>query len=628
MENHAINRDPDSGFLATLEGMRALAVGAVLLYHLWPSVFPGGYLGVDLFFVISGFIITRNLVRSARGDSYSLAIFYRRRFHRLAPALVTVVAASLLAGLCWLPPAELAALGQSSVYALLGLANVGFWLDAGYFDTLAQIKPLLHTWSLGVEEQFYLLWPALVLICYRRGRLLDLVVVVLVSSVLLSLLQQSARPDAVFYLLPFRAHQLAAGALLAVTAWQLSGHSGTIAALVGLSGFSACVLLVGGDTPPGTSALAASAVSLALLSARHHPLCRGTLGMRWLQWLGRRSYAIYLMHWPLIVYAGFALDFEVGNGMLVALGVASIVLGAFLYRFIERPLRLSDVVAPRVGATVTIAAAGLTALFASAHIWGDGGYPLRASPAVAELLSSVPRETMLRRNSIRFGSCMLHSSHSVADFDRAQCSAAVPEMTNVMIMGDSTAADVYLMLSLQPNSRLNLQQATATGCPPLLQLRGGEHPTCRLFNELRFGELLESGVDHVVLAANWRDTDLEALLATVDFLKRREIAVTVAGPRVKFSESIILFLSRQDSLVGVNQRAAGLVQRPGKLAQLMTRKLPGVKVLDLEAVQCSPDCSVLGLTGLLYVDNIHLSWQGARLFGRRLLPQLQSAIRD
>ena len=155
---------PHGGFIPSIEGMRALAVLAVLLFHLDLPGLAGGYLGVDLFFVISGFIITRNILSDLGKGKFSLKEFYLRRFRRLFPALVVTVLLTLAVGIMVMPPLELMNTASSAIFALFSLANFNFWLESGYFEATADAKPLLHMWSLSVEEQFYLIWPTLLLI--------------------------------------------------------------------------------------------------------------------------------------------------------------------------------------------------------------------------------------------------------------------------------------------------------------------------------------------------------------------------------------------------------------------------------------------------------------------------------
>jgi hypothetical protein len=222
-----------SAFIPGIEGMRALAIIVVLLYHLDPQWTPAGYLGVDLFYVISGFVITRNALQDLAADRFSLKYFYYRRFRRLFPAITVTVLLTVAAGYFVMPPAELAATAKAGVYSLFSLANFNFWWDASYFDAAAHSKPLLHTWSLSLEEQFYLFWPVLLLLAYPTRFRWFLAPGLLLLSLGLAFCFREKASEALFYLLPFRVHQLMCGAVLAIFSLQLPGRMGSVCAMAG-----------------------------------------------------------------------------------------------------------------------------------------------------------------------------------------------------------------------------------------------------------------------------------------------------------------------------------------------------------------------------------------------------------
>jgi peptidoglycan/LPS O-acetylase OafA/YrhL len=161
---------PGDRYRREIDGLRAIAIGAVLLFHADVPGFDGGYLGVDIFFVISGYLITRIIVRSVDAGDFSFGAFYLRRLRRLGPALIAMLAATLLVGALLLTPEHMRNLGASAAFSAISAANFYFWFQSGYFDASAVHKPLLHAWSLGVEEQFYLVWPALILIITKAAR--------------------------------------------------------------------------------------------------------------------------------------------------------------------------------------------------------------------------------------------------------------------------------------------------------------------------------------------------------------------------------------------------------------------------------------------------------------------------
>src|SRR5688572_16591631 len=202
-----------------IDGLRAIAVMSVVLYHYAPGTFPGGFVGVDVFFVISGFLITRLIHDAVIANNFSFADFYLRRVRRLFPALLFTLLASTLAAILFLSPNHLTQYGGSLVSAIFSVSNFYFWRQSGYFDAAADTKPLLHTWSLSVEEQFYLVWPAVLVLLLTKTPRLPLLVVVGalgIASVYLAERWLETDPSAAFFLAPARVIELASGAALVV----------------------------------------------------------------------------------------------------------------------------------------------------------------------------------------------------------------------------------------------------------------------------------------------------------------------------------------------------------------------------------------------------------------------------
>ncbi|MFN9372732.1 MAG: acyltransferase family protein [Planctomycetaceae bacterium] len=328
-----------------IDGLRAIAVGMVVVYHLgWG--FPGGYVGVDVFFVISGFLITQILSRELAQQTFFLADFWARRIRRIGPALLVMVLVTLLAGYRWMTPDELAGLGQSASALATLVSNLYFWEETGYFAARADTKPLLHTWSLAVEEQFYLFYP-LVLLGLRsatpRRRWWVLAGAALVSLAV-SQYGVLAHPRGAFYLLPSRAWELMAGGLLAL--WgDARLRSPTPASLLSVAGLLAIVvpaLTYSVETPfPGLAAMPPVCGALLLILATSHspnlPVTR-LLSSPPLVGLGLISYSLYLWHWPVIVYLNLLPD-HFGRWRSVAALVISLVLAVLSWRLVETPFR-------------------------------------------------------------------------------------------------------------------------------------------------------------------------------------------------------------------------------------------------------------------------------------------------
>lgn len=346
----------EPNFIRSLEGLRAIAVLGVVLFHLDVDAAPGGYLGVDFFFVISGFIISRNISREREAGRFQFSRFYERRAMRLLPAAAATTLLTLVAGFFILSPSELLEASRSGVAALFSASNFHFWLQSGYFDASAETKPLLHTWSLGVEEQFYLFWPALFLISLASRRPRLMAGVILTISLFAALFVEPYFPSAVFYLLPFRVFEFMAGSILALLPPVRTNKLSHGCALLGIGGLVAAFALT---TPTLGSALPGLAVSVfgaLAIASRGAPVVERVLGSKPLVWIGSRSYTIYLAHWPIIVLFKQATGLDLTPYEQALLGAASIGAGAVLSALVERPLRLS-VAKPRA----TLRSASITA---------------------------------------------------------------------------------------------------------------------------------------------------------------------------------------------------------------------------------------------------------------------------
>ena len=366
------------GYRADIDGLRAIAVLSVLAFHFGAPI-RGGFTGVDVFFVISGFLITQVLASEIASGTFSILNFYDRRMRRILPALLTMLAVALLAGRLLLAPGDYVSLARSAAAAGFGVSNFFFHGHTGYFDQAADLMPLLHTWSLAVEEQFYLVWPLLLVLLAAAGSrtaiaatLAALVFVACVGSIIYFRFD----PKAAFYMALPRAWELALGALLVFLPPQRR-IVGEVAAIAGL------VLIAIGFTLsparfPGQYALYPCIGAALLIWPREQATISGRM-LGWLAPIGLISYSLYLWHWPVWVY--FRIYINSGRpavGEAVALAVVSVVLALLSYRYVEQPFRKKLWSAPR---TVSAGLAGVMAIFcASMYVDSAGGLPQRLPP--------------------------------------------------------------------------------------------------------------------------------------------------------------------------------------------------------------------------------------------------------
>jgi len=318
-----------------IDGLRAVAVSSVLLYHAFPTLLPGGFIGVDVFFVISGYLITQLVTAELRTGSFSLRVFYQRRVRRILPPLLLILALSGAFGWFIMTPLELQVLGAAIGWSAGFLANGFFARSAGYFESTSYSSPLLHLWSLGVEEQFYLLWPLMLIAAARRRITAPVLQAVIGTSLAISIWGAWDSPVIHFYRLSCRAWELAAGGLLAVRAQPLpAGRSANLLSLAGLLLAAGGFRLIRGEMPfPGAWALIPTLAATLLIAAGPRAWINDRiLGSPFCVFVGRISYSLYLWQQPFL-FSG--LDGPIWNFPLNVVFIAIATLGS--YYLVEKP---------------------------------------------------------------------------------------------------------------------------------------------------------------------------------------------------------------------------------------------------------------------------------------------------
>ena len=335
-----------------VDGLRAIAILAVVLYHVHVPGFGGGFVGVDIFFVISGFLIGGIVFREVDAGRYSFATFYARRAKRILPALLGMTFVVSLLAIALFDSDQLRAFAQSDATALLGSSNVHYWAQAHYFDLDWRLEPLVMTWSLGVEEQFYLFLPPLMLLLHRISPRAIAPVVALLSVLSLALSVQlvKSQPSAAFYLLPGRAWELGVGVLVALWQEHRRAPPGRRLAdpisLGALLAIAAAIALFDDETGfPGLAALLPVVGTAVLIVTAPSWLNRSILATRPMRFIGLVSYSWYLWHWPPLVLARHALGREPKPVEYAALVLASFAVACASWRFIEMPFRRRTTIA-------------------------------------------------------------------------------------------------------------------------------------------------------------------------------------------------------------------------------------------------------------------------------------------
>lgn len=627
-------------FRTDIQGLRAIAVAGVLIFHATSGRWlPGGFAGVDVFFVISGFLITRILVQSA-GDWRSLADFYQRRARRLLPALGAMLIFVLAASAILLPAPDYAAAARMSVASLFFWSNMLLLRAPSYFDLSGDLKPLQHTWSLGVEEQFYLLFPLALMgmgMVVRR-HLTSTVALATVASLAISVLLLAKGYETVaFYSLPSRAFELLIGALLALKADNLPNF-GTLgrryASLGGLAMIGCSFVLLGPEVPfPGLAALLPCAgAALVIASGIGQPSAGGRLiSSAPFLFLGAISYSLYLWHWPLLVFARYwttgPLDLATG----AAVAAVSIFAAWASWRFIERPVLHARSI--RSALTIAFSLTSLALAAGLVIVMAQGGAG-RFSPA-AQAMFAARNDYNSRRAECHADSLNPIPYHRTCIFGAGGARPAVA------VWGNSQGAELTVSLGHALSRRGGaVRQITASACPPTIGYAPPDQRYCGPHNDAMLAGLsADPAIDHVILVARYDGREQEAA-ALVGGLERSVAGLMAAGKHV----TLVGPLPTQDfdppSALGLrvsqgrNPGAWGLTEKSYRLRNAaFLRSLPamahrhGANYLDPRPLLCGEGVCPAWRdgVGVLYFDAIHLSVSGADVLVPALLHQIDAA---
>ena len=484
-----------------IDGLRAIAVGSVLAYHAFPSLLPGGFIGVDIFFVISGFLITTILLQSLAAGDFSYRDFYARRIRRIFPALVLVLLATLAFGWYVLLPGEFSQLGKQTMGGAAFFANLVFLGEAGYFDASAETKPLLHLWSLGIEEQFYIFWPLMLGLAWRRRwPMLRVVLAVAVISFLVNVLTVQAHRAAAFYSPLSRAWELMGGGLLAVMQLQsvAQGAASTRAWKKHLQSIVGIALIVLGlfmtrstKAFPGWWALLPVLGAASCIAAGPGGvLNRYLLSNRVMVWIGLISYPLYLWHWPLLSYARIVTGGEPPLQLRIVLVAASVVLAWATYRFLERFVKLHLSQAILRG----LAGAGAALALAGVLVFLGTPMPRHDSPALQAVADATREDNY-------------YDGFEEAALGNQFVYRAGNGKHNVLLIGDSHveqyAPRALELVRTQPDRARTIYFATKGSCPPVPGLFSGPDTGCDERRTAVLDLALKPEIDSVVLGACW-----------------------------------------------------------------------------------------------------------------------------
>jgi peptidoglycan/LPS O-acetylase OafA/YrhL len=652
-----------------IDGLRAIAILSVVAFHAGVRAFHGGFVGVDIFFVISGYLIGGIVYKEAKTETFSFASFYKRRAKRILPAFFAVILFCYLAAMLLLSPAELRAFAATAVAAISSTSNIQLWLSTGYFTSGSELNPLLMTWSLAVEEQFYLLFPIAMLVVVHRkhDRAVHAIALCSILSFALSVWGVAHHPTMAFFLLPTRAWELGVGVLLAIRAERLARSRTGLTRLarqsMGCVGAAllVCAVLVCRSTQfPGLAALLPVTGTLLLIESRGS-MVNAVLSARPMVFVGRLSYSWYLWHWPMLSFARIASDRPLNVRATVSIALLSFAVALASFYFIEQPFRNSRTPAPRM--LIRYAALLLIVLTPSLVVIAMKGMPQRR-PQLAEMEA--------RGANVTKDPCLAAYGKTAPRLS-SDCVTASNTPHTVALIGDSHAAALAGALrSIADGSGYGMDEIEKASCPPLfgatiyMPNHPGQDRECAEFNSRVLNYIRSHPqIQTVVMAGFWSGPSsqpdegfsyvplgsghegvpeeeslknlrqglegevgqLRASGKQVILLKddpaltfnplRYEIATTIPlrrnlgqlfAPELKVDRT---YASEGTSLYSDGKESA--------IIDDVAARHPGVRVYDLKRALCdNGDCSFIRRGSLLYVDANHLSQAGAEMALGRL----------
>ncbi|MBC5765162.1 acyltransferase family protein [Ramlibacter albus] len=613
------------------DGLRGIAILSVLIFHAVPSWLPGGFAGVDVFFVLSGFLVGRLVLLECRDGSFSFANFYARRARRLFPPLLVVLLATMAAAPLLVGAGDYVQVGSQAAAAALFVANFLAWIQSGYFDVEAAYKPLIHLWSLGVEEQFYLVFPLCVVAMHRRAPCRTGVVLACAAAVSFTACVALTPADSAlaFYLPATRFWEFLAGSLLAwcdVSSRASARRGADLLAAAGaiVLAFSFFYLSSTDDFPGWRAALPVAGTCLLLAAGPAAWVNRKVLGLAFLRWMGKVSYAAYLFHWPLLVFGRIQAGGELHPADALWITALSVVLAWASTQTIERKFTFG---AWSTGRAPTAALWGSCALVALIAV------PLTRhldslTPSDIARLEHYPAPEVSRDIWRERSNCFINYKKDL-EFGDACLGGPPTDRPLMLLWGDSHAAHLWPgMKRVGEENDWPLAQLTVSQCPALTVPAGERNRMCARLRESALRHIAALKPDTVVMASRWTFYDKTAVLAgiepTVAELKALGVRrVVVVGPVPNWQPTL-------GTALAADMRARHMRSSPpdftrtglqvgefvfdAPLRQAAVRS--GAAYISALELLCSPDriCKAWvdkEKTTLMTFDNAHLTEEGS-----------------
>lgn len=613
-----------------IDGLRALAVLPVILFHAGFSGFSGGFLGVDIFFFISGYLITHILSEEMESGRFSIALFYERRARRILPALFLVLFASFPFAIAWLLPAELRDFGASALSTLAFGSNIFFCWQTGYFSPNTELMPLLHTWSLSVEEQFYLLFPMLLAVLLKAGRRATVVALTLLAiASLLYAFSSFSDEEAIFFSAPARAWELLAGAISAFGTRQSTPLRSDILSSLGLLAVLWAIFMHRpSDWPSDPYALlAVVGTALVVLFGTKGTFVAMMLSLRPLVGVGLISYSAYLWHQPIFAFTRVRIVSDPPAILMAGLTVLTIGLAFLTWKYVEVPFRHKGAGAESRRRLLVLGLATCAFLASACYaVRQSDGLSFRFSPTQRQWIAASDFRTSMRIYGL--GSCFIDQDQTVDVLVKNRCDGN-PARRRVIIFGDSEAA--HLVAGARRaivGKDIELAQWTATGCKPYAYT-GNSRRCINMINAFYRTVLPTLTKDDIVLVgANWSTSYEElgttafsrAVKSSLMRIARQGTSAVIIGDVPNFSFNPLRYLIQRDGTHERNILVRAEHGSSGSTANELVRKAAsaaGFSFMDPASIFCAPNepslCLILKEHQPLFLDGNHLLPAGSEL---------------
>jgi peptidoglycan/LPS O-acetylase OafA/YrhL len=623
-------------YRSDIDGLRAISILSVLLFHLDFEIFSGGYIGVDVFFVISGYLITKLIKEEYEAQGkLDFSNFYSRRIRRLFPAFFVVIVCTFIVAVFIFETADLRRFYGAVFYSTTYLSNIYYWLEGGYFAASADVKPLLHTWSLAVEEQFYIFWPITILLMLRGLKsstiVFAIVILILFSLILSEILYYGNRQIATFFLLPSRVFEFLLGALMVWGRPRVNSPVvvANVLTALGLGLIMWAVFSYSDATPiPTTYALIPCVgASLIILFGGSGAFSRLVLENRLMVTVGKLSYSLYLVHWPLIIFFGYAKGRSLAAGEQALLFLSSFALAYILYRGVEnrfrhfdrKPIKIQSVALPLGVATMLVA-------FPSAVLWAKGTllWKYQTVPLDEVQLELVQQGRLLDELT-----------------DNIMSNFSASSARKILVIGDSHAQEMARILVHEYDQELVETVYWRYDDPCFPDNRGDGGPL-RIITSMFTEEICEpvplellGQSDVVVIANHWKVSTIQGGSRTFGFFSNNTAAGTpiiLMGQAPSFSSFDYHLFYREGHEAKINEKL---------YAEFVATNLEVDRVIETVAAEnrfyylnrakaicddTARSCNIFGEGGNYYGDGLHLSYDGILKYGPEIADGLRPYI--